>query len=60
MAELAGFPIPQMDWSSSDAPQALRKFKDLCHLYFSGPLKDKSEEEQISFLLIWSGDEPEN
>ena len=57
MAELAGLPIPHMDWSSSDAPQALRKFKDLCHLYFSGPLKDKSEEEQISFLLIWSGDE---
>ena len=29
MAELAGLPIPIMDWSSSDAPQALRKFKDL-------------------------------
>ena len=54
MAELAGLPI---DWSSSDAPQALRKFKDLCQLYFSGPLKEKSEPEQISFLLIWSGDE---
>ena len=44
--------------SSSDAPQALRKFKDLCQpLYFSGSLKEKSEEEQLSFLLIWSGDE---
>ena len=58
MAELAGLPIPHMDRSSSDAPQALRKFKDLCQLYFSSPLKpDKSKEEQISFLLIWSGDE---
>ena len=57
MAELAGLPIPHMDWSSSDAPQALRKLKNLCHLYFSGSLKGKSEEEQISFLLIWSGDE---
>lgn len=25
--------------------------------HFSGPLKEKSEEEQISFLPIWSGDE---
>ena len=57
MAELAGLPIPHMDWSSSDAPQTLRKFKNLCQPYFSGPLKEKSEEEQISFLLIWSGDE---
>ena len=55
--ELAGLPIPHMDWSSLDAPQALRKFKNLYQLYFSGPLKEKSEEEQISFLLIWSGDE---
>jgi len=23
---------------------------------FSGPLKEKSEEEQISFLLIWVGE----
>ena len=57
MAKLAGLPIPHMDWSSSDAPQALKKFKDLCQLYFSGLLKEKSEPEQISFLLIWSGDE---
>ena len=57
MAELAGLPTPRMDWSSSDAPQALKKFKNLCELYFSGPLKDKSEEEQVSYLLIWSGEE---
>ena len=57
MAELAGLPTPCMDWSSTDAPQALKKFKNLCELYFSGPLKDKSEEEQVSYLLIWSGEE---
>ena len=57
MGELAGLPIPIMDWSSSDALQARRKFKDLCQLYFSGLFKEKSEEEQISFLLIWSGNE---
>ena len=40
-----------------DAPQALKKFKAVCELYFSGPLKKKDEQEQISYLLIWSGEE---
>ena len=57
MAELTELPTPHMDWSSTDAPQALKKFKNVCELYFSGPLKDKSEEEQVSYLLIWSGEE---
>lgn len=57
MAELAGLPVPRMDWHSSDAPQAFKKFKALCELYFSGPLEGKSEAEQISYLLIWSGEE---
>ena len=57
MAELAGLPNPTMDWHSPDAPQAFKKFKARCELYFSGPLKEKSEEEQISYLFIWSGDD---
>ena len=57
MAELAGLPTPSMDWHSPDAPQAFKKFKARCELYFSGPLKEKSEEEQVSYLLIWSGDD---
>lgn len=57
MAELAGLPSPRMDWNAADLLQALKKFKATCQLYFSGPLKEKSEEEQISYLLIWTGDE---
>ena len=57
MAELAGLPAPKMDWHALDMPQALKKFKAVCELYFSGPLKEKSEQEKISYLLIWSGDE---
>ena len=57
MAELAGLPIPSMDWHSPDALQAFKKFKARCELYFSGPLKEKLEEEQVSYLLIWSGDD---
>lgn len=56
MAELIGLLIPTMDWHSPDAPQAFKKFKARCELYFSGPLKEKSEEEQVS-CLIWSGDD---
>ena len=57
MAELAGLPIPTMGWNSPDAPQAFKKFKARRELYFSGPLKEKSEDEQISYLLMWSGDD---
>ena len=57
MAELAGLQIPTMDWHSPDAPQAFKKYKARCELYFSGPLKEKSEIEQVRYLLIWSGDD---
>ena len=57
MAELAGLPIPTMGLYSPDAPQAFKKFKARCELYFSGPLKEKSEDDQISYLPIWSGDD---
>ena len=46
-----------MDWSSTDLPQAFRKFKATCQLYFTGPLKGKTEEGKVSYLLIWTGDE---
>lgn len=57
MADLAALPVPSMDWHSSDAPQTFKKFKALCELILSGPLKDKSEEEKVKYLLIWSGEE---
>ena len=31
---LAGLPIPTIDWSATDAPRALVKFKELCTLLF--------------------------
>ena len=52
MADLAGLPIPSVDWLSPNAPQAFKKFKARCELYFSEPLKEKLKEEQISYLLI--------
>lgn len=57
MAGFAGLTIPSMDWHSPNAPQALKKLTAWCELYFSGLPREKSEEEQISYLLIWTGDE---
>ena len=57
MAELTGLPVPCMDWSSADIAHSYRKFKSLCELMFTGPLSSKMEEEQVKYLLIWSGEE---
>lgn len=54
--EAYGVPAPRMDWDSSNLPDAWRRFKQHVELMFSGPLKDKSEEQKCSFLLLWIGD----
>ena len=46
MAELAGLLISTVDWHSPDALQVFKKFKAQCKLFFPGPLKEKSQEEQ--------------
>ncbi|XP_048583273.1 uncharacterized protein LOC125562956 [Nematostella vectensis] len=35
----------------------IKKFKAKCELIFDGPLKSKSEEEKVKYLLLWSGDD---
>ena len=57
MAELTGLPIPKLDWNAPDLNQNYKRFKALCELLFKGPLKEKSEEELVSYLKIWSGEE---
>ncbi len=57
MAETYGLPTPSIDWNSQDAPNAFRKFKNLCELMFEGPLADKTEAVKIRYLLIWAGEE---
>ena len=49
-------PAPKIDWDSSNLPDAWRRFKQHVELMFSGPLKDRSEEQKCSFLLLWIGD----
>jgi len=57
MQELACLPIPSMDCNSPNALQEFKKFKTGGKLYFSGPLKEKLEEEQINYLLVWLGND---
>ena len=54
--EMYGVSIPKMDWDSTNLPQAWDKFKIHAELIFSGPLKAKSEEEKVSYLLLWVGE----
>ena len=46
---------PVMNWEARDLPSAWKSFKTHVDFMFKGPLKDKSEEEQCAYLMIWVG-----
>lgn len=45
--ELCGIFPPTIDWSTSNLPEAWRKFKQCVKMIFAGPLKEKEGEEQV-------------
>ena len=53
--DLSGIPPPTMNWDATNMPEEWQKFKLHVELIFKGPLKSKSEEEQVSYLLLWVG-----
>ena len=53
--DLSGIPPPVMNWDASNLPEEWQKFKLHIELIFSGPLNSKTEEEQVSYLLLWIG-----
>ena len=55
--DLSGIPPPVMNWSSSNLPEQWESFLMHVKLIFTGPLKAKSEEEKVSYLLLWIGDQ---
>ena len=55
--DLSRIPPPVMNWKSSNLPEQWEKFKLHVELIFSGPLKDKPEEDKVSYLLLWIGEE---
>ena len=54
--DLSGIPTPKFDWESTNLPEQWRKFKSHIELIFDGPLKEKSEEVKVNYLLLWIGD----
>ena len=48
--------VPCMNWESQNLPEQWKKFEAHAKLMFSGPLAEKSEIVQISYLLIWVGE----
>ena len=54
MEALAGS-NPVMNWEAGDLPAAWKSFKTHVEFMFKGPLKDKPEEEQCAYLMIWVG-----
>ena len=55
--DLSGIPPPVMNWKPSNLPEQWEKFKLHDELIFSGPLKDKPEEDKVSCLLLWIREE---
>ena len=51
--ELAGITPPRFVWDDSNLPEQWERFKRHIELINKGPLKDKSEEEQVDYLLLW-------
>ena len=48
--------VPRMNWESGNLVETWRRFKQHVERMFSGPLREKSEAEKFSYLLIWVGE----
>ncbi|XP_060554235.1 uncharacterized protein K02A2.6-like [Ruditapes philippinarum] len=54
--DLNGVPIPTMNWDSQNPMEEFKKFRQHAELIFSGALREKEEEVQVTYLLLWIGD----
>lgn len=52
--------MPSMDWHSSDLEGSWKSFKQHAEFMFSGPLKEISEPQKCSYLMIWIGEKGRN
>ena len=56
MATATSFASPQMNWDAPDPITAFARFKQKCQLMFSSVLKDADDEEKVSYILLWLGE----
>ena len=54
--DLRDIPAPVMNWEATNLPEAWKNFHQHVDLIFRGPLKAKTEEEKVSYLLLWVGE----
>lgn len=52
---LSGIKPPDFDWSSTNLPETWQKFRQHADLIFAGPLSDKDEVVQRTYILLWIG-----
>ena len=49
MSDLIGFEVPKIDWTQGpDLVQRFRRFKQKCELLFEGPLKPRTDEQNVN------------
>ena len=48
-------PTPSLDWTSTNLPDAHHSFEQYCFLIFEGPFTAKTENEKVTYLLLWIG-----
>lgn len=54
---LSGLPTPTINWNAPDVALEFKNFKELCELYFNGPLVSLKEKQHLAYLMIWVGQE---
>ena len=55
--DLSGIPHPAINWDNSNLPEQWECFQTRIELIFSEPLNNKEEEQKVSCLLLWVGEE---
>ena len=54
--EFSGIHPPQMNWDSPVMAECWAKSKQHADLMFEGLLSDKTETQEVSYLLLWVGE----
>ena len=55
MSSLLGVEVPHFDWSAKDLYQEWIDFEQYIRLIFRGPFGDKTNVENVNYLLLWLG-----
>ena len=57
MGDLSGIEPPRMNWLATDLPTEFRSFRQYCELIFSGPFAEKGQNDRVTYILLWVGQE---